>query len=111
MSSTYDIVSNAFNFSDFLSSGPDPRTGHYGFSINLGKILGGYGKGPDFELSISYQPTESKDWGFGKGWVPNFGYFDKKRERLVLTGGQSYSVTIQPPQINLDFSRIYVILI
>ncbi|KXO12559.1 hypothetical protein AKG98_3753 [Moritella sp. JT01] len=93
MSDIDEIVSNAFNFSDHLVSGPNPKTGGFGVQINLGSLIGNFTKGPEFTLSISYSFMKSKTetWA-GNGWVDNIGKYDLKNNMLFLTNGRSYSL-------------------
>jgi hypothetical protein len=68
MKNTTSVQSNAFNFSEFLSSGVDPRTGM--FTANL-KIFGSVlhkSSGQGLQLSIGYSPMNTQDSGFGRGW-------------------------------------------
>ncbi|MPY23761.1 RHS repeat protein [Shewanella sp. YLB-07] len=87
-----NITSNAFNFSEFISSGVDPRTGTYSFSINLGVFLSHKTSGPEFSLTLNYSASGTTDSGFGRGWGLALSRFNKSMNILSLSTGQSFQI-------------------
>lgn len=86
------IVSNAYNFSEHISSGVDTRTGSYAFSINLGQFLSHNTSGLAISLMLSYNAASSFDMGFGSGWGLALSRFDKSSNTLSLSTGQSFTI-------------------
>ncbi|WP_027706703.1 RHS repeat domain-containing protein [Zooshikella ganghwensis] len=86
------IITNAYNYSDFLSGTVDPRTGIYSFQIILGKIIGSFLEGPELEFSIRYSFLSNEDFGFGKGWLSNLSRYNHRLKTLILGYGKSYHV-------------------
>lgn len=86
------ITSNADNFSDFISSGVDPRTGTYSFSIKLAEFMSHKTLGASFSLMLNYSASSSNDMGFGRGWGLALSRFDKNSNTLSLSTGQSFKI-------------------
>ncbi|WGV98277.1 RHS repeat protein [Vibrio sp. YMD68] len=89
-----DIVSNAFNFSEFVNSGVDPRTGSYSISFTLGELLSNRLSGPNFQLSISHNCLNHNDEGFGLGWSLSMPGYNKINRRLTLGSGKSFETIL-----------------
>ncbi|MGC9460321.1 RHS repeat protein [Vibrio genomosp. F10] len=89
-----DIVSNAFNFSEFINSGVDPRTGSYSISFTLGELLSNQLSGPNFQLTISHNCLNHNDEGFGLGWSLSMSGYDKINRRLTLGSGRSFEIIL-----------------
>ena len=86
------IMSNAYNFGDFLNSGVDPRTGMYSMTISLGEFVSHKGAGISIPLNIHYNPASNLDIGFGRGWELNLSQFDSSNNNLKLSTGQSFKI-------------------
>lgn len=95
MSASTSVYSNAFNFSAYVETGVDPRTGQYTIGLRLPKLKGNDLQGPDFELKLFYTPLNTVDSGFGKGW--NLQLTQVRRsgqgEVLTLSSGETYKIT------------------
>lgn len=87
-----NIYSNAYNFSEYISSGVDPRTGSFSMQINLGNFISEGGAGFTFPLTISYDPSNPIDSGFGRGWSLPLSEFNKNNNSLKLSTGQSFQI-------------------
>ena len=83
--------SNAYNFSEYISSGVDPRTGTFSMQINMGNFLSYKGSGISIPLVVSHDAF-SKDSGFGRGWSFPLSQFNKSRRSLKLSSGQSFQI-------------------
>ncbi|EEZ00024.1 YD repeat protein [Vibrio sp. RC586] len=86
------IISNAYNFSDFISSGVDPRTGSYSAQIKLLSLIGNRLNGPYFDVTIGYSMNNPLDIGFGRGWSLPLSSFDKANSTLSLRNGQQFKI-------------------
>lgn len=90
--SIMDLTSNAFNFSEFIKSGVDTRTGSFSLEFSLGILLSNNLSGPNFEQRISYNPFGNKDYGYGRGWQLQLTQFDKSNYNLTLKSGQVFRI-------------------
>ncbi|EMQ2878534.1 RHS repeat protein [Vibrio navarrensis] len=86
------LTSNAYNFSEFIQSGVDPRTGSFSLSLGLGQFLSYYTSGPNVALNLHYNPAMDVDMGFGRGWFLSLSSFDQKELKLSLSSGQSFKI-------------------
>ncbi len=86
------ITTNAFQYSNHLSSTVDPRTGMYRLQIQLSHLLGSLLMGPEFSFFIQYHFLTNENLGFGEGWLHNLSRYDRKNRQLHLGQGQSYHV-------------------
>ncbi|MBE4605676.1 RHS repeat protein [Vibrio navarrensis] len=89
-----NIVSNAFNFSEFVDSGVDPRTGSYSISFTLGELLSNKLSGPNFKLTISHNYLNKVDEGFGLGWSISMSSYDKISRKLSLSSGRTFETVL-----------------
>ncbi|MCG7495391.1 RHS repeat protein [Vibrio sp. Of7-15] len=87
-----DVVSNAFNFNEFISSGVDIRTGSFSLELSLGTLLANNLSGPNFEKKIVYSPFDKQDYGYGIGWKLHITKFDKSNYNLTLKNGQTFQI-------------------
>lgn len=97
-----DIYSNAYNFSSFISSGVDPRTGSYSLSIKLGEFLSHKTSGPLFDLLLVYNAATAQDTGFGRGWGLSLSRFNKSTNVLSLATGQTFELDWNSEQNEYD---------
>lgn len=88
MSASTSVHSNAFNFSSYIQTGVDPRTGQYTVSIRLPELKGNDLQGPGFELGLFYSPLNIEDSGFGKGW--NLQLTQVRKRIVTLSSGETY---------------------
>ncbi|MGF1682800.1 hypothetical protein [Photobacterium minamisatsumaniensis] len=86
------ITSNAFNFSDFLDTGVDPRTGTYSASINTITLTGNDLLGPIFSGALTYSSFNTFDSGFGVGWSMPIGRFRSATSELTLCDGSNFKI-------------------
>ncbi|HDI3294080.1 TPA: RHS repeat protein [Vibrio cholerae] len=86
------IASNAYNFTEHLATGVDVRTGMYTISIKLGDFLSHKTTGLSLPISLLYSASSARDVGFGRGWDISISRFDKNRNALYLSTGQSFEL-------------------
>lgn len=91
---TPEVESGAFKFSDFISSGVDPRTGTYSTTISLAGWTANSGCGPHIPLALSFNCFQALDSGWGAGWSLSLSAYNQKTNRLTLASGISYRVYI-----------------
>jgi RHS repeat-associated protein len=84
------VLSNAFNFGEFVSGGVDPRTGMYTSSFSLGKLHSSDLNGPEFALSLNFNPLNQADSGFGIGWSLTMTHYDVLGKVMTLSNGERY---------------------
>ncbi len=87
-----EILSNAYNFSNPMVSGVDPRTGSYHISINMGEFLSHKTSGVSLSLILNYNAASSFDMGFGRGWGLTLSSYNKATNMLSLSTGQSFKI-------------------
>lgn len=90
---TDNIVSNAFNFSDYIESGVEPRAGTYSVNVTVAKLTGNNLRGPLIDLAITRNPMNNADVGFGKGWNINLTQYNRIAKKVQLRTGQTFLVT------------------
>ena len=90
------IQSNAYNFAEHFNSGVDPRTGMFQASINMGGFNSHDGIGNTIPLSIHYNENNEEDCGVGRGWSFIYSRYDKARQWLALSSGQSFKIEWDP---------------
>jgi RHS repeat-associated protein len=84
------VHSNAFNFGEFVSGGVDPRTGMYTCAFSLGKLHSADLNGPEFALSLGFNPLNQTDVGFGVGWSLTMTNYDLRSKVITLCNGERY---------------------
>jgi RHS repeat-associated protein len=87
------VHSNAFNFLSFVQSGVDPRTGQYTVSLALPELKTNDLSGPIVPLSLSFNPLNTHNSGFGRGWELRLSQYDAERQILSLASGETFLVT------------------
>lgn len=88
---------NAFNFSSFMQSSVDPRTGLYTLSIALPALNANDLCGPDLPLQLSFNPMSNDNNGFGIGWNLKLSSFNITTGMLSLHTGESFKVADNGP--------------
>ncbi|USS57412.1 RHS repeat domain-containing protein [Pseudomonas kermanshahensis] len=107
------VHSNAFNFMSFITNSVDPRTGQYTLAIQLPNVPANHLQGPNLPLQLAYNPLNTSDSGFGKGWNINLSQYLPSTRELTLHTGEQFVVTsteTQPARIReqkLDSFRFY----
>ncbi|TDV48522.1 RHS repeat-associated protein [Pseudomonas helmanticensis] len=84
------VHSNAFNFSEFVSGGVDPRTGIYTCSLSLGVIRSADLNGPSFNLALNFNPLNLRNTGYGLGWSLTLTRYDVRDKVMALFTGETY---------------------
>ncbi|WP_082056637.1 RHS repeat domain-containing protein [Pseudomonas sp. 10-1B] len=90
-------TSNAFNFSSFMQSSVDPRTGLYTLSIALPSLNANDHCGPDLPLELNFSPMSNDNKGFGMGWSLKLSSFNITTGMLSLHTGESFKVADNGP--------------
>ncbi|MFJ4066550.1 RHS repeat-associated core domain-containing protein [Pseudomonas sp. NPDC089996] len=90
-------TSNAFNFSSFMQSSVDPRTGLYTLSIALPALNANDQCGPDLPLQLNFSPMSKDNNGFGIGWSFKLSSFNISTGMLSLHTGESFVVADNGP--------------
>ncbi|WP_194787778.1 hypothetical protein [Pseudomonas sp. UFMG81] len=93
MSTSTAVHSNAFNFMSFLQSGVDPRTGQYTVSLTLPEVEANALLGPALNLALFFNPLNTQDSGYGKGWNLQLSQFDPENQVVALHTGESFKAT------------------
>jgi RHS repeat-associated protein len=93
MTVSTSVHSNAFNFMSFLQSGVDPRTGQYTVSINLPDVKTNDLRGPGAPLTLTFNPLNPVDSGFGMGWNLQLSQYTPGNKILSLSTGETFKVT------------------
>lgn len=93
MSTESSLHSNALNFLSFMESGVDTRTGQYTLSIKLPELGANYFQGPDLELKLNFNPLNTVDSGWGKGWNLSLTQFTEHNQVLTTHTGETFKVT------------------
>jgi RHS repeat-associated protein len=91
MTISTSVHSNAFNFMSFLQNGVDPRTGQYTVSITLPELKTNQLRGPGMPLTLSYNPLNNQDSGYGLGW--NLQLSQVANNIVSLSSGETFQVT------------------
>ncbi|MCL6703294.1 RHS repeat-associated core domain-containing protein [Pseudomonas sp. T1.Ur] len=86
------VSSNAFNFMNFIQGQVDPRTGQYTCAISLPELKANNLCGPVVPLQLNFNPLNSGDSGFGKGWNLQLSQFDPTSRVLSLYTGETFKV-------------------
>ncbi|CAI8967898.1 RHS repeat-associated core domain-containing protein [Pseudomonas sp. IT-P176] len=93
MTTSSSVHSQAFSFMSFLQNGVDPRTGQYTVSVSLPELKSNWLCGPAAALSLSFNPINILDSGFGLGWNLNLSQFTPHNSILALSTGETFKVT------------------
>lgn len=93
------LESSAFNFSEYIQSGVDVRTGSYSTRLKLAGWTANEGNGPHLPLQVSFDSFRATDLGWGRGWSLSLSSFDQKTHRLTLASGVSYRLFIENGQV------------
>ena len=87
------VHSNAFNFMSFIQNGVDPRTGQYTLAINLPALQSHDLNGPEFPVSLNYNPLNTLNSGYGTGWDLRLSQYTPSTRILALSTGETFKAT------------------
>ncbi|WP_404938796.1 RHS repeat domain-containing protein [Pseudomonas atacamensis] len=90
---TDSVRSNAFNFGGFVAGGVDPRTGIYTLALTLGAIRSTDLNGPSFNLSLGFNPIDTRNAGYGSGWSLATSRYDLRSKVMTLANGETYKAS------------------
>ncbi|WP_434672593.1 RHS repeat domain-containing protein [Pseudomonas sp. R1-15] len=93
MTASTAVHSNAFNFMSFIQTGVDPRTGIYTVSLSLRELLSNHLRGPSLPLVLSYNPMNTIDSGYGKGWNLQLSQYTPSTQVVSVYSGETFKVT------------------
>jgi len=86
------FFSQASNFISALNTQVDPRTGQFMVNLPLVSLVGNNQLGPELSLSLSYNPLNPNNYGFGTGFSLGITQFNNKTNLLELSNGEKYKV-------------------
>lgn len=101
------VHSNAFNFMSFMQGGVDPRTGQYTVSLSLPDIKTNDLQGPGLPLSLGFNPLNTVDSGYGRGWNLQLSQYDVSKNIISLSSGETFAMTSQDPVAPDGRARMY----
>lgn len=93
MSSESSVHSNALNFMSFMEGGVDSRTGQYTLSIKLPDLGANFLRGPEFKLALNFNPLNTLDSGWGRGWNLQLTQYTEHNGMLTTFTGESFKVS------------------
>ncbi|SEC52235.1 RHS repeat-associated core domain-containing protein [Pseudomonas taetrolens] len=97
MTAATAVHSNAFNFLSFVQTGVDPRTGLYTVSVSLPEVKTNDLSGPAVPLTLTFNPLNTLDSGFGLGWNLALTQYTPSNQVLSVHSGESFKVTSRAP--------------
>ncbi|OAA41127.1 YD repeat-containing protein [Beauveria brongniartii RCEF 3172] len=106
MSSLY---SQSFNFDSFLQKGVDPRTGQYTATVVVYETPSAARNCPALQLSLTFNPLNTQDVGFGIGWsfnLSSYQHAQKSTKTLTLSTGESFQVKETPSSIRITDQKL-----
>ncbi|KGQ10723.1 Wall-associated protein [Beauveria bassiana D1-5] len=106
MSSLY---SQSFNFDSFLQKGVDPRTGQYTATVIVYETPSAARNCPALQLSLTFNPLNTQDVGFGIGWSFNLSSYQHAQvstKTLSLSTGESFQVQETPSSIRITDQKL-----
>lgn len=106
MSTSTSIHSNAFNFLSFILSQVDPRTGQYTCAISLPELKANDLCGPVVPLQLNFNPLNSADSGFGKGWNLQLSQYDPASRILSLYTGETFKANPGPDGMEIPEKKL-----
>lgn len=116
MTTSTTVHSNAFNFTSFIHSQVDPRTGQYTCALSLPELKANALNGPVVPLQLNFNPLNASDSGFGKGWNLQLSQYNPNNRILSLSTGETFKVNpgatgMEIPEKKIDsfhFSEVSV---
>ncbi|WP_448144969.1 RHS repeat-associated core domain-containing protein [Pseudomonas silesiensis] len=92
MSTSTSVHSNAFNFTSFIQSQVDPRTGQYTCAISLPELKANNLCGPVVPLQLNFNPLNAPDSGYGKCWNLQLSQYNTASRVLSLYTGETFRI-------------------
>ncbi|WP_286914297.1 MULTISPECIES: RHS repeat domain-containing protein [unclassified Pseudomonas] len=86
------IQSNALNFLSYTQGNVDPRTGQYGFSMEIPPLNPNDLQGPDLPMQLNFNPLNDSNSGFGIGWALNLSSYHLDSGMLELHTGERFAI-------------------
>ncbi|WP_110970560.1 hypothetical protein [Pseudomonas huaxiensis] len=87
------LGSEVYDISGATENGVDPRTGLFHAHYPVGTIRGLNGEGPEVDLTLHYSATRANESALGDGWAFRFSSYDNRLHRLMLSTGQTLTLT------------------
>ena len=114
MTLSTSVTSNAFNFTNFINSQVDPRTGQYTCALAFPELKANQLAGPSVPLHLNFNPLNSADSGFGKGWNLQLSQFNPANGLLALHTGETFKVNVEDdktviPEKKIDSFHFHVL--
>lgn len=106
MTTATSVPSNAFNFMNFIVSQVDPRTGQYTCAITLPELKANHLCGPVVPLQLNFNPLNSADSGFGKGWNLHLSQYNPHNRILSLYTGETFKVNPGPDGMEIPEKKL-----
>lgn len=91
------LQSNALNYASATRGDVDPRTGLYGFTLQLPKLQPNSGQGPDVPVDLGSSGLRTANVGFGISWDFKLSRYDLNNHVLSVHTGESFEVADQGP--------------
>jgi YD repeat-containing protein len=89
----------------YIQNGVDPRTGQYTLGINLPALRSYDLNGPELPIALTYNPLNTLDGGYGKGWDLKLSQFTVQSRILALSTGETFKVTGSSAQSEPDIKE------
>ena len=89
-------TSNATNFTSYVQSGVDPRTGQHSFSVTLARLRPRYLTGVERAVALRFSVMQTENLGYGLGWSVGTTQFDTDQS-ITLGDGGSFQVDTNHP--------------
>lgn len=106
MSSGSTYSQSSSNFSDSMHGGVDQRTGVYTASLMIAHLKANGGAGPSLPLSLSYDPSNNINMGFGNGWGMAWPRYQQSDGTVVFAMGDKYQSRTLSGEISLADQKI-----
>lgn len=106
MSSGSTYSQSSSNFSDSMHGGVDQRTGLYTASLMIAHLKANGGAGPQLPLTLSYDPSNNIDMGFGNGWGMAWPRYQQSDGTVVFAMGDKYQSRTLSGEIGLADQKI-----
>nr|WP_318383058.1 RHS repeat-associated core domain-containing protein [uncultured Enterobacter sp.] len=100
------FYSQAVNFASSLQAEVDVRTGLYKAVFPMVKLVANQGIGPVQDISLSYNPLDSSNSGFGNGWNLGISSYDKQNQLLVTANGDQYKVLENNTSVTIQENKL-----
>ena len=88
--------SNATNFTSYVQSGVDPRTGQHSFSVTLARLRPRYLTGIERAVALRFSVMQTENLGYGQGWSVGTTELDVDQS-IALGDGRSFQVDTSGP--------------